>query len=74
MEHPVDKKEKKKKIDRLATTGIRSIIFELAYFVDGFHFVPSMVFFFFVIPLPLSVLLYLVFRNGNVNYSSKQQD
>lgn len=74
MEHPVDKKEKKKKIDRLATTGIRSIIFELAYFVDGFHFVPSMVFFFFVIPFPLSVLLYLVFRNGNVNYSSKQQD
>lgn len=72
MEHPVDKK--KKEIDRLATTGIRSIIFELAYFVDGFHFVPSMVFFFFVIPLPLSVLLYLVFRNGNVNYSSKQQD
>lgn len=74
MEHPVDKK--KKEIDRLATTGIRSIIFELAYFVDGFHFVPSMVFFFFVIPLSLSVppLLYLVFRNGNVNYSSKQQD
>lgn len=57
MEHPVDKKEKKKKIDRLATTGIRSIIFELAYFVDGFHFVPPMVFFFFVIPLSLSFLL-----------------
>lgn len=60
MEHPVDKEKK-----NLPTIGIsrRSIIFELAYFEDGFHR-PYGVFFLFPSYLPL--LLYLAFRNGNV--------
>lgn len=59
MEHPVDKEKK-----NLPTIGIscRSIIFELAYFEDGFR--PYGVFFLFPSSLPL--LLYLAFRNGNV--------
>lgn len=53
-----------KKKKNLPTIGIshRSIIFELAYFEDGFR--PYGVFFLFPSSLPL--LLYLAFRNGNV--------
>lgn len=69
---------KKQKIDHLATTGIprRSIIFELAYFEDGFHRPCSVFFFRYSLPLLpfpfLSPPLFSLSKRQH-NYSSKQR-
>lgn len=68
MEHPVDKEKK-----NLPTIGIsrRSIIFELAYFEDGFHRPYGV--FFFVIPLLSSSSPLFSVSKRQRNYSSKQR-
>lgn len=65
MEHPVDKEKK-----NLPTIGIsrRSIIFELAYFEDGFRSYGV----FFLFPSSLLSSLFSVSKRQR-NYSSKQR-